>query len=131
WPPRPSAGSCCRSPNCTTSCSRTWNSGARATSTTAPSSGPTTRRAGEAEMEYRTLGRTGLRVSAVAFGAGPVSGLMTGDDHAAQRATVERAVTRGVNWIDTAPGYGQGKSEANLGRVLADFDAEEDLYVAT
>jgi aryl-alcohol dehydrogenase-like predicted oxidoreductase len=82
-------------------------------------------------MEYRILGRTGLRVSALAFGAGPVSGLMTGDDHAAQRATVQRAVARGVNWIDTAPGYGQGTSETNLGRVLGEFDAEEDLYVAT
>jgi aryl-alcohol dehydrogenase-like predicted oxidoreductase len=70
-------------------------------------------------------------VSALAFGAGPVSGLMTGDDHAAQRATVQRAVARGVNWIDTAPGYGQGKSEGSLGGVLDEFDAEEDLYVAT
>lgn len=82
-------------------------------------------------MEYRTLGRTGLRVSALAFGAGPVSGLMTGDDHAAQAATVRRAVARGINWIDTAAGYGNGKSETNLGRVLSEFDAEEDLYVAT
>ena len=45
-------------------------------------------------MIYRTLGRTGLRVSAVAFGAGPVSGLMTGTDAAAQLATV-RAGDRG------------------------------------
>lgn len=82
-------------------------------------------------MEYRTLGRTGLRVSALAFGAGPVSGLMTGDDHAAQAATVRRAAERGINWIDTAAGYGNGKSEANLGRVLSEFDTGDDLYVAT
>ena len=55
-------------------------------------------------MNHRVLGRTGLRVSVVAFGAGPVSGLMTGDDAALQRATVERAVAAGVNWFDTAAG---------------------------
>jgi L-galactose dehydrogenase/L-glyceraldehyde 3-phosphate reductase len=79
----------------------------------------------------RVLGRAGLRVSAVAFGAGPVSGLMTGDDEAAQRATVERAIDRGVNWFDTAPGYGAGRSEANLGRVLVELGAAERVHVAT
>ena len=39
-------------------------------------------------MIYRPLGRTGLRVSAIAFGAGPVSGLMTGSDTDAQLAAV-------------------------------------------
>jgi aryl-alcohol dehydrogenase-like predicted oxidoreductase len=82
-------------------------------------------------MLYRTLGRTGLQVSAIAFGAGPVSGLMTGDDRAAQTATLRRAIERGINWIDTAPGYGQGRSEENLGWVLREFDTDDDLYVAT
>jgi L-galactose dehydrogenase/L-glyceraldehyde 3-phosphate reductase len=36
-----------------------------------------------------------------------------------------------VNWFDTAPGYGQGKSEANLGRVLAELGAAEQVHVAT
>jgi len=82
-------------------------------------------------MRYRTLGRTGLRVSAVAFGAGPVSGLMTGDDRAAQTAALRRAVELGINWIDTAPGYGQGRSESNLGRNLAEINARESVHVAT
>jgi len=82
-------------------------------------------------MQYRTLGRTGLRVSALAFGAGPVSGLMTGDDHAAQAATVRRAIERGINWIDTAPSYGQGASEANVGRALREIGRPNDVYVAT
>lgn len=82
-------------------------------------------------MIQRVLGRTGLQVSAVAFGAGPVSGLMTGDDHAGQRATVARAIDRGVNWFDTAAGYGAGTSEANLGRVLAELGAAERVHVAT
>ena len=82
-------------------------------------------------MNYRTLGRTGLRVSAVAFGAGPVSGLMTGDDRDLQRATVARAIDTGINWFDTAAGYGNGKSEANLGRVLAELGAADRVHVAT
>src|SRR5262245_23576891 len=82
-------------------------------------------------MRYRTLGRTGLRVSAVAFGAGPVSGLMTGDDHAAQVAALRRAVELGINWIDTAPGYGSGKSESNIGRALLEVNDREKLHLAT
>ena len=44
-------------------------------------------------MRFRILGRTGLRVSALAFGAGPVSGLMTGDDHATQASALEHPIT--------------------------------------
>lgn len=82
-------------------------------------------------MIHRTLGRTGLRVSAVSFGAGPVSGLMTGTDSGAQLATVRRAIDAGINWFDTAAGYGDGKSEANLGRVLAELGAADRVHVAT
>jgi aryl-alcohol dehydrogenase-like predicted oxidoreductase len=82
-------------------------------------------------MKYRTLGRTGLRISAIAFGAGPVSGLMTGDDYASQVATLRRAVERGINWIDTAPGYGQGASETNVGRALREIGARDEVHVAT
>jgi L-galactose dehydrogenase/L-glyceraldehyde 3-phosphate reductase len=76
------------------------------------------------------LGRTGISVSAVAFGAGPVAGLMTGTDRDAQSATVARALEVGINWFDTAPGYGDGRSEANLGRVLAEL-GPKDIHVAT
>ena len=82
-------------------------------------------------MTDHMLGRTGLSVSVVAFGAGPVSGLMTGTDPAAQRATVERAIAAGVNWFDTAPGYGQGASEENLGRVLEELGAPDRVHIAT
>jgi aryl-alcohol dehydrogenase-like predicted oxidoreductase len=81
-------------------------------------------------MRYRILGRTGLRVSALAFGAGPVSGLMTGDDPTAQLAALRRAIELGVNWIDTAPGYGQGASETNIGRAIAEV-GRKSLHVAT
>jgi aryl-alcohol dehydrogenase-like predicted oxidoreductase len=82
-------------------------------------------------MHFRVLGRTGLRVSAVAFGAGPVSGLMTGDDFVAQESTLRRAVELGINWIDTAPGYGQGASETNIGRAMAAIGARDALHIAT
>lgn len=82
-------------------------------------------------MHYRTLGRTGLRVSVIALGAGPVSGLMTGNDDDRQAAVVQRAIDVGINWIDTAAGYGQGRSEGNLGRALRQLNAVGRLHVAT
>ena len=68
-------------------------------------------------MELRTLGRTGLRVSALGFGAGAVGGLMTRGAAADQERAVARALELGVNYFDTAPIYGDGESEKNLGRV--------------
>ena len=65
-------------------------------------------------MQYRPLGTTGISVSTVSFGAGPVSGLLTGDAVDTQRAVVQRAVELGVNWFDTAAGYGNGQSELHL-----------------
>src|SRR5262245_61879102 len=82
-------------------------------------------------MEQRILGRTGLRVSVVALGAGPVPALLTGDDHAAQQAVLARALEAGINWFDTAPGYGDGRSEANLGRALGALGARGQVHVAT
>jgi L-galactose dehydrogenase/L-glyceraldehyde 3-phosphate reductase len=82
-------------------------------------------------MQYRILGRTGLEVSVVGLGAGPVPALMTGGDGAAQRAVVARALEAGINWFDTAPGYGDGKSEANLGQALRDLGASDRVHVAT
>src|SRR5262245_5815373 len=81
-------------------------------------------------MRYRILGRTGLRVSALAFGAGPVSGLMTGANHAAHVSARRNAIELGINWTDTAPGYGQGASERNIGRALAVL-GRESVHVAT
>lgn len=82
-------------------------------------------------MRYRRLGRTGINVSAIAFGAGPVSGLMTGADFDAQLDTVAAALEAGINWFDTAPGYGSGTSETNLGRVLEELRADDSIHVAT
>ncbi|MGD9719739.1 MAG: aldo/keto reductase [Pirellulales bacterium] len=82
-------------------------------------------------MRYRPLGATGIEVSALAFGAGPVSQLLTGEQTQLQRATVEAAVAAGVNWFDTAATYGNGQSEANLGRALAELGLTDRVHIAT
>jgi L-galactose dehydrogenase/L-glyceraldehyde 3-phosphate reductase len=82
-------------------------------------------------MHYRTLGKTGIKVSALSFGAGPISTLMVGQDGARQRQVVARALEAGINWFDTAATYGQGQSERNLGRVLSQLDAAPRVYLAT
>ena len=75
-------------------------------------------------MQYRTLGRTGLRVSEIGFGCGNVGGLMTRDGHDEQLGAVRHALGLGINYFDTARAYGEGRSETNLGRVLDEAGAE-------
>jgi D-threo-aldose 1-dehydrogenase len=82
-------------------------------------------------MQYRPLGRTGIDVSAIAFGAGPVSGWMNEPDAARRLAVVQRAVNAGINWFDTAPSYGNGLSERCLGEALAAIKPPRELHVAT
>lgn len=69
-------------------------------------------------MERRRLGRTGLEVSTLGFGCGNVGGLMIRGAPAEQERAVARALELGINYFDTAPAYGDGESEQNLGRVL-------------
>jgi len=75
-------------------------------------------------MQYRMLGRTGLRVSEIGFGCGNVGGLMTRDGHDEQLDAVRHALALGINYFDTARAYGEGKSETNLGRVLDEIGEE-------
>ncbi len=70
-------------------------------------------------------------VSEVAFGAGPVSGLMTDTATERQQAVVAHAVGQGINWFDTAAGYGAGQSEANLGAALQALAPSSPVHVAT
>jgi aryl-alcohol dehydrogenase-like predicted oxidoreductase len=69
-------------------------------------------------MEFRTFGRTGMRLSILGFGCGAVGGLMVRGSAADQERAVARAIDAGVNYFDTAVLYGDGESEKNLGRVL-------------
>lgn len=72
-------------------------------------------------MEYRTLGKTGLKVSAVGFGCGAIGGLLVRGSYPDMRAAVARALELGVNYFDTASLYGNGQSEVNLGAVLREL----------
>lgn len=84
-------------------------------------------------VKYRILGRTGLKVSEVGFGAWAIGGNAHGnsygptDDQESVRA-VQRAVELGCNFFDTADVYGHGHSESLLGQALADHP---DAMVAT
>ncbi len=80
-------------------------------------------------MEYRTLGKSRLRVSLLGFGCGDTGGLIIRGDPGERERTVARALELGVNYFDTAPSYGQGESEIQLGQVLKRLSAEP--YVGT
>jgi aryl-alcohol dehydrogenase-like predicted oxidoreductase len=82
-------------------------------------------------MQYHSLGKTGISVSRIAFGTGPISQLMVGSDAERQREVVEHALRRGINWFDTAASYGDGASESGLGRILADVGGRYEVHVAT
>jgi len=77
-------------------------------------------------MECRALGKTGLKVSCLGFGGAPIGiprYLSHEDrDSDAFRSTcisaVREAVARGVNYFETAPGYGEGRSERIFGEAL-------------
>src|SRR5437867_11873674 len=69
-------------------------------------------------MESRSLGKTGLTVSTLGFGCGNVGGLIIRGTPAERERGVARAMELGVNYFDTAPSYGDGESDGNLGQVL-------------
>jgi aryl-alcohol dehydrogenase-like predicted oxidoreductase len=81
-------------------------------------------------METRLLGKTGLKVSVLSFGCGAVGGLMVKGAAADQERAVARAMEFGINYFDTAPMYGNGESERNLGRVLKALNRPK-VYVGT
>lgn len=80
-------------------------------------------------MRTRRFGRTGLRVSELVFGGGYVGGILLFPDDRTKLAAVQLALHAGINWIDTAPGYGDGKSEEALGWILREVD--QDPYIST
>jgi aryl-alcohol dehydrogenase-like predicted oxidoreductase len=74
-------------------------------------------------MHYRTLGRTGLKISEIGFGCGNNAVLMVRASYAEQLGAVRRALDLGINYFDTAFAYGLGKSEENLGKILNELGA--------
>lgn len=72
-------------------------------------------------MRHRTFGRSGIRISEVVFGAGAVGGILVHKDDSTKREAIRRAMAGGINWVDTAAQYGNGKSEESLGWLLPEL----------
>lgn len=77
-------------------------------------------------MDYRNLGRSGLKVSAMGLGTHYFGWL---HDEAASRAVIDRALDLGISFIDTADVYDMGRSEEFVGRAIKGRRA--DLVIAT
>jgi predicted aldo/keto reductase-like oxidoreductase len=73
----------------------------------------------EVNVQYRTLGRTGLKVSVVSYGA-----MRTSDPN-----VIHHALDKGINYIDTARGYMNGNNEIIVGNVLKTH--RKETYIAT
>ncbi len=80
-------------------------------------------------MQYRTLGRSNLKVSEIGFGAWAIGGSWGPQNESDSIEALHRALDLGVNFIDTAAGYGGGRSERIISQVLK--DRSETIYVAT
>jgi aryl-alcohol dehydrogenase-like predicted oxidoreductase len=81
-------------------------------------------------MKYRKFGKFSWQISEVGFGAWAIGGTMWGpqsDDDSIK--ALHKAIDLGVNFIDTAQGYGAGHSEELIGKVLK--ERSEEIYVAT
>ncbi|MEE3627590.1 aldo/keto reductase [Nitrospirillum sp. BR 11752] len=68
-------------------------------------------------MQYRTLGRTGMKVSPYCLGA-MMFGAMANPDHDEAIRIIHKALDAGINFIDTADFYSQGESEQIVGKAL-------------
>jgi aryl-alcohol dehydrogenase-like predicted oxidoreductase len=81
-------------------------------------------------MHYRPLGRTGWNVSEISFGAWAIGGAWgdVSDDDSVK--ALHRAIDRGVNFIDTADVYGDGRSERLIAKVKAERP-RDTIYVAS
>ena len=81
-------------------------------------------------MNYRKLGKTGLKVSEIGYGAWGIGKTMwigASDDESVK--ALHRSIDLGLNFIDTALGYGDGHSEKLVGKVVK--ERSEKIYVAT
>lgn len=79
-------------------------------------------------MEYRVLGRTGVRVSSLALGT---ANFADPTPEAECRQILDRAVDAGINVIDTGDSYGKGEAERIIGRALKDTGMRKHVLLAT
>ena len=80
-------------------------------------------------MNYRSLGRTGWKVSEISFGAWAIGGFWGHVSDEDAMATLHKAIDCGVNFIDTADVYGDGRSERLIARLKK--ERKDEIIVAT
>src|SRR5262249_49236601 len=82
-------------------------------------------------MEQRTLGRTGLNVAVVGFGAMPIGGIYGPVDDTVSTKALHAAIDAGMNFIDTSDAYGEGHSERVVGAFLKERPDRDQIIVCT
>lgn len=84
-------------------------------------------------MQYRKFGNTGIKISALGFGAMRLPTMMVGEkevfDHEEGEKAIRRAFELGVNYVDTAPGYCNQESEIIVGKALKGW--RDKVYLST
>ena len=81
-------------------------------------------------MEYREIGKTGMKVSIISFGASSLGGVFHSLQEEAGIAAVNTAVDNGINFIDVSPYYGHYKAETVLGKALKNIERSR-YYLST
>lgn len=81
-------------------------------------------------MEYREIGRTGMKVSALSFGASSLGSVFRDTKESEAIAAVNTAVEMGMNFIDVSPYYGHYKAETVLGKALREIPRDK-YYLST
>jgi aryl-alcohol dehydrogenase-like predicted oxidoreductase len=81
-------------------------------------------------LEYRHLGETGMQVSAISLGTWALGSEWGAVSDEESFATLNKAIDLGVNFLDTADVYGDGRSEMLIGRLLEERP-EDEIFVAT
>src|SRR5687767_2317821 len=82
-------------------------------------------------MEKRRLGRTGLEVTVVGFGAMTIGGIYGPVDDAVSVKALHEAIDGGMNFIDTSDAYGAGHSEQVVGTFLKERPDRDRILVCT
>jgi aryl-alcohol dehydrogenase-like predicted oxidoreductase len=81
-------------------------------------------------MEYREIGKTGMKVSAISFGASSLGGVFHSLKEETGIEAVYTAVDNGINFIDVSPYYGHLKAETVLGKALKNIERNR-YYLST
>lgn len=80
-------------------------------------------------MEYRNLGKSGLRVSELSYGSWVTFSIQL--DKAKAKKTMKYAYDKGINFFDNAEAYASGASEKIMGEVLSDLGLQRDTYIVS